>query len=50
MQMGLRESMKNEWSGDCDLGDGSLQERMRKESHIISQDLDFHLARLLNEK
>ena len=27
MQVGLRESMRNEWSGDIDLGDGDLQRR-----------------------
>lgn len=30
MKMGLRESVKNEWSGDCDLGDGSLQVRIEE--------------------
>lgn len=30
MNMGLRESMKNKWSGDCDLGDGSLQVRIEE--------------------
>ena len=27
IQVGLRESMKNEWSGDIDWGDGDLQRR-----------------------
>ena len=27
MQVGLRESMRNEWSGDIDLGNGDLQQR-----------------------
>ena len=27
MQVGLRESMRNEWSGDIDLGNGDLQRR-----------------------
>lgn len=27
MQVGLQESMQNEWSGDIDLGDGDLQRR-----------------------
>ena len=26
MKAGLRESMRGEWSGDCDLGDGQLQQ------------------------
>ena len=26
MKAGLRESMRGEWSGDCDLGDGKLQQ------------------------
>ena len=30
MQVGLRESMRNEWSGDVDLGDGDLQRRHRE--------------------
>lgn len=30
MQVGLRESMQNEWSGDIDLGDGDLQWRHGK--------------------
>ena len=27
IQQGLRESMRNEWSGDVDLGDGKLQDK-----------------------
>jgi len=26
IKAGLRESMRGEWSGDCDLGDGKLQQ------------------------
>ncbi len=30
IQQGLRESMRNEWSGDVDLGDGKLQDKYSK--------------------
>jgi hypothetical protein len=30
LQVGLRESMRNEWSGDIDFGDGTLQNKHKK--------------------
>ena len=30
MQIGLRESMKGSWTGDCDFGDGELQKAKKK--------------------
>ena len=30
IQQGLRESMRNEWSGDVDLGDGKLKDKYSK--------------------
>lgn len=37
MKMGLLESVKNEWSGDCDLGDGSLQVRIEEYHNRLGQ-------------
>ena len=35
IQQGLRESMRNEWSGDVDLGDGKLQDKYSKYAEYL---------------
>jgi hypothetical protein len=35
IQQGLRESMRNEWSGDVDLGDGKLQDKYSRYAEYL---------------
>ena len=35
IQQGLKESMRNEWSGDVDLGDGKLQDKYSKYAEYL---------------
>ena len=37
MKAGLRESMRGEWSGDCDLGDGKLQQMKEDYDQRVKQ-------------
>ena len=44
-RIGLRESLKNEWSGDTDLGDGKLQELKKNYEKRLSVAKTFGLEK-----
>lgn len=49
VRIGLRESLKNEWSGDTDLGDGKLQELKKGYDQRLSAAKTFALGKHGNE-
>ena len=49
VRIGLRESLRNEWSGDTDLGDGKLQELKKNYDQRLSAAKTFALGKHGNE-
>ncbi len=45
VRMGLRESLRNEWSGDTDLCDGKLQELKKRYEQRLSTSKTFGLGK-----